>query len=173
MVWKYYVLKKCKIQFHLIHTEKAASKFQTWENRGPVLILFCFFRFCFFIYVLQIASFLTFDFAASELANLKENIERRESGGPGADFPAPGSATLGADKIAQLTAEMRTLRRRVSEVQEEAEGLRRAKHELEARIRAVEGERDEAVKQSSQVLGEYCLWNNLTQELKDTSVTHI
>ena len=157
MVWKYYVHEKCKIQFHHIHTERAASKFQTWENRGLVLILFCFYRFC---------------FSASELANLKENIERRESGGPGADFPAPGSATLGADKIAQLTAEMRTLRRRVSEVQEEAEGLRRAKHELEARIRAVEGERDEAVKQSSQVLGKYCLWNNLTQEVKDASVTH-
>ena len=92
---------------------------------------------------------------ASELANLKEKIERRESG----DLPAPGSATLGADKISQLTAEMRTLRRKVSEVQEEAEGLRRAKHELEDRIRGVEGERDAAMKQSSQVLGKYVIYN--------------
>ena len=94
-------------------------------------------------------------FTASELANLKEKVERRESGGAGADLPAPGSAALGADKISQLTAEMRTLRRRVSEVQEEAEGLRRAKHELEARITRVEGERDAAVEQNSQVLGKY------------------
>ena len=43
----------------------------------------------------------------------------------------------------------------MSEVQEEAEGLRRAKHELEARIRRVEGERDAAVEQNSQVLGKY------------------
>ena len=73
--------------------------------------------------------------SASELANLKEKVERRESG----DIPAPGSASLGADKISQLTAEMRTLRRRVNDVQEEAEGLRRAKSELEDRIRGVEG----------------------------------
>ena len=88
--------------------------------------------------------------SASELANLKEKVERRESG----DISAPGSASLGADKISQLTAEMRTLRRRVNDVQEEAEGLRRAKGELEDRIRGVEGERDAAVKQSSQVVGE-------------------
>lgn len=90
---------------------------------------------------------------ASELANLKEKIERRESGGLGPDLPAPGSATLGADKISQLTAEMRSLRRRVTEVQDEADELRRAKQELETRIRGVENERDVAVKQSSQVLG--------------------
>lgn len=71
------------------------------------------------------------------------------------DLLIPGSATLGAEKISQLTADMRTLRRRVSEVQEEAEGLRRAKHELEARIQAVQGERDEAVKQNSQVMGKW------------------
>ena len=76
-------------------------------------------------------------------------MERRESG----DIPAPGSASLGADKISQLTAEMSTLRRGVNDVQEEAEGLRRAKSELEDRIRGVEGERDAAVKQSSQVVG--------------------
>lgn len=90
---------------------------------------------------------------ASELANLKERVDRRESEGPGTDLPAPGSATLGADKISQLTSEMRILRRRVSEVQEEADGLRRAKYDLEARVRAVEGERDEAVRKNSQVEG--------------------
>lgn len=92
---------------------------------------------------------------ASELAILKEKIERRESGGPGPDLPAPGSATLGADKISQLTVEVRSLRRRVSEVQDEADELRRAKQELETRIRGIENERDAAVKQSSQVLGWY------------------
>ena len=40
-------------------------------------------------------------------------------------------------------------------MQEEAEGLRRAKHGLEARVRAVEGERDAAVKQSSQVSSKF------------------
>ena len=94
-----------------------------------------------------------FFLVASELANLKEKIERRESGGLGPDLPAPGSATLGADKISQLTAEMRSLRKRVTEVQDEADELRRAKQELETRIRGVENERDVAVKQSSQVLG--------------------
>ena len=95
---------------------------------------------------------------ASELAILKEKIERRESGGPGSDLPAPGSATLGADKISQLTVEVRSLRRRVSEVQDEADELRRAKQELETRIRGIENERDAAVKQSSQVLGWYLVW---------------
>ena len=95
---------------------------------------------------------------ASELAILKEKIERRESGGPGPDLPAPGSATLGADKISQLTVEVRSLRRRVSEVQDEADELRRAKQELETRIRGIENERDAAVKQSSQVLGWYLVW---------------
>ncbi|KAL9968762.1 hypothetical protein ACROYT_G020883 [Oculina patagonica] len=90
---------------------------------------------------------------ASELANLKENIERRESGGPRPELSGPGSAALGADKISQLTAEMRSLRRRVSEVQDEADELRRAKQELETRVRGVENERDAAVKQNSQVLG--------------------
>ena len=90
---------------------------------------------------------------ASELAILKEKIERRESGGPGSDLPAPGSATLGADKISQLTVEVRSLRRRVSEVQDEADELRRAKQDLETRIKGIENERDAAVKQSSQVLG--------------------
>lgn len=84
---------------------------------------------------------------------MKEKIERRESGGPGPDLSAPGSATLGADKISQLTAEMRSLRRRVTEVQDEADELRKAKQELEIRVRGVENERDAAVKQSSQVLG--------------------
>lgn len=92
---------------------------------------------------------------ASELAILKEKVERRESGEPGSDFPAPGSATLGADKISQLTVEVRSLRRRVSEVQDEADELRRAKQDLETRIRGIEIERDAAVKQSSQVLGLY------------------
>lgn len=92
---------------------------------------------------------------ASELAILKEKIERRESGGPGSDLPAPGSATLGADKISQLTVEVRSLRRRVSEVQDEADELRRAKQDLETRIKGIENERDAAVKQSSQVLGWY------------------
>ena len=95
-----------------------------------------------------------FLFIASELANLKDRVDRREREGPGTDLPAPGSAALGADKISQLTSEMRILRRRVSEVQEEADGLRRAKYDLEARIRAVEGERDEAVRKNSQVEGE-------------------
>jgi len=90
---------------------------------------------------------------ASELANLKEKTERRESEGPGTDLPTPWSAALGADKINQLTSEMRILRRRVSEVQEEAEGLRRAKYDLEARIRAVEGERDEVARQNSRLMG--------------------
>lgn len=90
---------------------------------------------------------------ASELANLKEKTERRESEGPGTDLPTLGSAALGADKINQLTSEMRILRRRVSEVQEEAEGLRRAKYDLEARIRAVEGERDEVARQNSRLMG--------------------
>ena len=87
------------------------------------------------------------------MANLKEKTERRESEGPGTDLPTPWSAALGADKINQLTSEMRILRRRVSEVQEEAEGLRRAKYDLEARIRAVEGERDEVARQNSRLMG--------------------
>ncbi|XP_015759116.1 PREDICTED: centrosomal protein of 162 kDa-like [Acropora digitifera] len=90
---------------------------------------------------------------ASELANLKEKTERRESEGPSTDLPTPGSAALGADKINQLTSEMRILRRRVSEVKEEAEGLRRAKYDLEARIRAVEGERDEVARQNTRLMG--------------------
>jgi len=102
----------------------------------------------------SLTTYFSFLLVASELANLKEKIERRESGGLGPDLPAPGSATLGADKISQLTAEMRSLRRRVTEVQDEADELRRAKQELETRIRGVENERDVAVKQSSQVLGQ-------------------
>jgi len=101
----------------------------------------------------SLTTWFLFFLVASELANLKEKIERRESGRLGPDLPAPGSATLGADKISQLTVEMRSLRRRVTEVQDEADELRRAKQELETRIRGVENERDVAVKQSSQVLG--------------------
>ena len=41
----------------------------------------------------------------------------------------------------------------MSEVQEEAEGLRRAKHELEDRIRGVEGERDAAMKTKQSSIG--------------------
>ena len=87
---------------------------------------------------------------ASELANLKEMMERRQSTEIGDDFAVPGSAPLGADKISQLTREMTTLRKRVAEVEGEAEDLRRTKQETEIRLRGVETERDAALKQSNQ-----------------------
>ena len=91
-----------------------------------------------------------FLFSASEVAALKEKLERKEG-----TFEISGTAALGAERIHQLHAQVKILKTNEQELKKEMDTLENAKRKLEKEVKNLERERDEAVRRADEALGKF------------------
>ena len=89
-------------------------------------------------------------FSASEVAGLKEKLERK-----GGTFELSGTAALGAERIHQLHGQVKILKTNEQEMKKEMDSLESDKRKLEREVKNLEREKDKAVQRADEALGRF------------------
>lgn len=94
----------------------------------------------------------SFIFPATDVANLREKLERFEGGSGSKALGHPGGASLGAERINTLQHQLQTVRKQDSELRKELEDVKHANIQLQAKVTALEYENDKALERTSVAL---------------------
>ena len=113
----------------------------------------------------QLISAKYFLFSASEVAALKEKLERKEG-----TFEISGTAALGAERIHQLHAQVKILKTNEQELKKEMDTLENENKKLEREMKNLERERDKAVQRADEALGRFLYVMVVSLVLKLVSV---